>query len=1720
MSGIGKNRVFNSAAMEELKTQIVELMQTAMDVTEEIREEMNTLLGLEGKVPAEAKHAGLFTRAGSLAGKLDTDIYQKLQTKIAGKIDELNAQVPAFDAASAAVLRELSAAAGSLAAMAEELKGMIGQGSLKMSLEEFTQKLAEYKTAWEQGGMKLETKMALAMSYLKGLVLFSEFSKDPVNLSTGNFYYEKEDMRIRGRQALTLTRHYNAMDRGGGIFGPGWSHSLEERLSFSGEGEEKRPVLHLADGQEIAFAPEAEEEREAEEGSETEEGPETGKDTPVQEKTYRDIHTGAEELYRTEEGYRYKKRGTNRLFDLEGRLLEKADGEGSAILYAYDETGRLEEVKQNPSGGFFRFAYREDGSLKSVTDHTGRSTAYFYMDGRLCEVTDPEGNVTCYRYGENGRLRAVKNPRGILTVRNEYDEKGRISRQRFPDKGEMRYAYDERKNTTTLTERNGNVITYVQDEKLRNTRILYHDSEESTTYNERNLKTSHTDRNGNTTRFSYDEKGNLTALTNALGIRTDLSYNEDGKLLCVSQAGREVMTNRYDETGRMSGSADALGRTTAAEYDENGLVKAVTAPDGSRTAFTHDERGNILTITDPYGVVTTYAYDLLNRIITSTDGNGNETRYRYDKKDRLTQVINPEGNRREYTYNPSGKVEKVTDFDGATTTITYNALNKPETLTDKEGRQTVRHYDQMWNVSEEISPTGAVTKFAYDADNRLCEVSLSMAEGEAPVSVIRYTHDPAGNLIRVQTNGEAATTFYEYDALNRVVKAINETGGETRYTYDQTGKLKTLTDPAGNTLTYTYNEAGELIQETDSEGRTLTYTYNALGKPLTVTDALGRTTAHTYEKGGRLLKTAYPDGSAATYTYDQNGNIKTKENSDGYRITYTYDSMNRVTKVTGNDGQEKHYTYDVMGNVTSLTDANGNTTAYAYTPGGKLSSVTDAFGNRTSYRYDALDNLILMERTGEGEEAERRTEYRRNPFGQVEAVRDALGREEHYTYDAFGRMREKTDKDGHTTAFAYEPDGKTRSILYADGKSVEMEYDALRKLVCVKDWLGETTIDRDHTGRIEAVTDPAGNTVSYRYGQMGERTALTYPDGKRVTYRYDGQLRLIQMQLPDTDTYIANETDSSMEEPARNTITYHYDEKGRLSEKHFPDGLRTLFSYGAKGELTQLLHEDRDGLLDRYAYEYDPMGNKTAITKERRGLEEESGRYEYGYDALSRLATVRKDGEALRSYAYDPFGNRSRMEDHRTGTTTAYAYDPLDRLTRSAETKETAQTIREYRYDNRGNLTEETENGSLLHGYAYNAMNRLERAWNAQGEEAVYEYNGLGQRTGRQTGGIKEACLLDLTRPYHNLLGVVRGEEEKTFYWDGSVAAMSEGEEGNGSAMHYYLQDELGSPLRVSGYDTDLHLGTGTNTPYRTYGYDEFGNDLYDDLYNDMEETGIPNPYSRQGEEQPFGYTGYRHDGISGTYFAQAREYQPQNGRFTAQDVIQGNGAYPETLNRYGYCWGNPVGLVDVDGRKPDKSTIKELYFYLLKDTLVNGGQSGDRDTMDAINTTVQITRIFVKSYDGTTTVGGNLSGTLGIWQHDGSLGISIDAKGNIGIQGTYVCGVTTGTLSAAFLGYCTKSNAPDIYALEGEGVNIGGSVSTRVGVIPLVAGGEFNLIGDVNSKPYDGYYGDTASVGIGVGNEGHIQYGGTTTFYSFNVFDLWNDIYNNHKRNECEVME
>ena len=169
----------------------------------------------------------------------------------------------------------------------------------------------------------------------------------------------------------------------------------------------------------------------------------------------------------------------------------------------------------------------------------------------------------------------------------------------------------------------------------------------------------------------------------------------------------------------------------------------------------------------------------------------------------------------------------------------------------------------------------------------------------------------------------------------------------------------------------------------------------------------------------------------------------------------------------------------------------------------------------------------------------------------------------------------------------------------------------------------------------------------------------------------------------------------------------------------------------------------------------------------------------------------------------------------------------------------------------------------------------------------------------------EESYILDRTRAYHNLLqrrtGKRGSQAIQSYIWDFNVAYMEEGEK-----EFTYLQDELGSTIRL------LEQGGECQA---VYGYDEFGEDAY----------------NTQGHLQPFGYTGYRYDNVADTYFAQAREYVPKIGRFVGEDWIKGNIEKPFSLNQYGYCCGNPIGLADRDGKTPEMASNYSQVFDILK---------------------------------------------------------------------------------------------------------------------------------------------------------------------------------------------
>ena len=802
----------------------------------------------------------------------------------------------------------------------------------------------------------------------------------------------------------------------------------------------------------------------------------------------------------------------------------------------------------------------------------------------------------------------------------------------------------------------------------------------------------------------------------------------------------------------------------------------------------------------------------------------------------------------------------------------------------------------MWNISSVTAPDQGRQEYIYDCNNRLVKQTLPMG------GVVTYDYDAVGNQIEM-TDPAGNTTRYCYDAVNRLTEVLEADGAKTAYEYDREGNLIKETNAAGQVTSYTYDDLGRRTSVTNPAGATTSVFYNELGKAERICYPNGSSTVYEYEKGGRLKSVRYPDGAGEHYGYDAKGNLTERTTTAGENYRYNYDSLDRMISVQNPAGGISYFTYDALGRVIKAENESGNQTCYEYTPNGNLAKVTDAMGNETFYQYDAMGHLTQSSCTGaEGEEPQN-TVYTWDKEGHVTAVTDPLGDVECYTYDPAGRMKAKIDKDGYETSFHYGKDGQVEEIRYADGRTVSLTYNAIRQLEEVRDWLGTTKIAMDEAGHIASVTDPYGKTVGYEWGSMGERTAICYPDGRRAAYEYNEAMQLSALKLLSDDAQ-------------EKTILYSYDEAGRLTGKQFPGENRTDYSYNGAGKIKEILHTGAD-FTERYHYDYDVMGNKVLAEKERPGLPEDSGNFSYDYDALNRLTSVACNGKTLRTYGYDAFGNRNTRTEYQTAgeLVTTYHYNTKNQLTQETN----ASGTKNYNYDHRGNLLSVTSGEEVLKAYGFDAANRMSSSVDRTAGEitkAYYQYNGLGHRVG-QTIASGNADVtqtirytLDLTRQYHNLLQKTGNGLDQIYFWDGNVTGMEE----NGRD-HFYFQDDLGSPMRLTDED---------GRSEEVYGFDEFGNDIRTakDIFKDS--------------LQSFGFTGYQMDSVGALYFAQARRYDTGVGRFISEDFIKGHIAAPYTMNHYNYCWNRPLDLVDLNGMDPNAGVIKALMDMLKCDETVS----------------------------------------------------------------------------------------------------------------------------------------------------------------------------------------
>ncbi|MBQ4900401.1 ParB N-terminal domain-containing protein [Paenibacillus sp. Marseille-P2973] len=256
---------------------------------------------------------------------------------------------------------------------------------------------------------------------------------------------------------------------------------------------------------------------------------------------------------------------------------------------------------------------------------------------------------------------------------------------------------------------------------------------------------------------------------------------------------------------------------------------------------------------------------------------------------------------------------------------------------------------------------------------------------------------------------------------------------------------------------------------------------------------------------------------------------------------------------------------------------------------------------------------------------------------------------------------------------------------------------------------------------------------------------------------------------------------------------------------------------------------------------------------------------------MRRLSSGASQGRIV-SYEYDLGGNLTHIQDSMNSRGTTFQYAPDNRLL----------ALEDYpvEMDADGNLLYKS-NGESMASYEYDARNRLVRSGKAR-----YTYNMLGTRTSMSWRGKTTQYVVDDLGELSRVLMELDEAGTPTAFYVYGLGLIGR-EDANGNYVCYHSD--------IRGSTTLLTDEQGSVTDRYTYG-----------IYGELEQH-------EGSTHQPFQYNG--RDGVmtdpNGLYYMRARYYDPQLKRFLNRDVILGDLTDGQTLNRFAYVNGDPVGYVD-----------------------------------------------------------------------------------------------------------------------------------------------------------------------------------------------------------------
>lgn len=249
---LDRDRAFDINNLNELLTQGTAILTQAIAISQKMEASVSAISGVYGGIDEGYKVAALGTAVNSLSGKLYKDIYQDTINSMDRTLNKLIDNMPAYDSQLAKGLEGIEEVFGSIRGRISELQGLLEAGIIEQNYKEFSQRLAELKTGWDNTTEDLAELLAGIENDMLGVSVRAVlYSSDPVNLSTGNFVYDHEDIAIRGEIPLSFHRYYNSKARSKGSLGRCFVHNYE--ICLEEDAEKGKITISMEDGQKKTF---------------------------------------------------------------------------------------------------------------------------------------------------------------------------------------------------------------------------------------------------------------------------------------------------------------------------------------------------------------------------------------------------------------------------------------------------------------------------------------------------------------------------------------------------------------------------------------------------------------------------------------------------------------------------------------------------------------------------------------------------------------------------------------------------------------------------------------------------------------------------------------------------------------------------------------------------------------------------------------------------------------------------------------------------------------------------------------------------------------------------------------------------------------------------------------------------------------------------------------------------------------------------------------------------------------------------------------------------------------------------------------------------------------------------------------------------------------------------------------------------------------------------